>query len=108
MSRTGAHLKVRRYGTDTLGVELEGLRAKPEPIYFKVKFPGGEATVVRTADDDYWVHVTVDHDPAARPIAAFSDARLDFRGLHAGEGDLGDFGRDDLYHVAFRVTGRAS
>jgi len=54
---TGSHLKVKKFGTNTLGIELEGNPKKPEPDNFAVKFKGGEVQIVRTEDGDYWIHV---------------------------------------------------
>ena len=105
----GSHLKIKRQGDDAMGVTLHGDRKRPEPTYFRIAFPGGEVTVARTSDDGYWVHVsTVDcpvrADLEGLTLGAFAAARLDTRGQHTAEVDLGDFGRDDLYHVALKVS----
>ena len=67
----------------------------------------------RLKDNGYWVHVNVEdgHDAAPgsdRQLGVFADARLDRRSQHAGDVDLGDFGADDLNHVAFRIAPKSS
>jgi hypothetical protein len=96
-----------------LGVTLKGNPKSPEPTYFRVKLPGGEVCITRTKDNGYWVHVNVEdgHDAAPgsdRQLGVFADARLDRRSQHAGDVDLGDFGADDLNHVAFRIAPKSS
>lgn len=100
-------LKIVDFGTDVQGVELKGDRKNPEPMHFRVKFPGGDVEVVRTTDEDYWVHVrvnkpdhTVDTDD---PTGKIVDARLDILGKHASETKVGDFDNPKLYHLAVRV-----
>ena len=108
MAGNGAHLRIRSLGEEVLGVELEGNPAKPEPMHFRVMFPGGDVDVVRCADDTYWVHVRVDHpdhknnpeERSARLVAA----RLDVHGKPAHKADVGDFADPDLYHLAVRVA----
>ena len=69
------------------------------------------ASVVRTTDGEYWVHVHVsrpgaggypDKDVGGRIV----DARLDIVGRHASDSSLGDFNDPDLYHLAVRVARR--
>jgi hypothetical protein len=55
VAKTGQHLKIKPLGDAVLGVELEGRPAKPEPIHFRVIFPGGVVDVTRVAEGDYWV-----------------------------------------------------
>ena len=57
MPKTGSHLKIKAFGSATLGVELEGNPKKPEPDGFHIKFPGGEIYLARCTSGDYWVHV---------------------------------------------------
>jgi len=108
VAKTGEHLKIKPMGDAVLGVELEGRPEKPEPTHFRVTFPGGEIDVTRIGDGDYWVHVSAHHKghgnfyPDEIP-GCFVDARLDCLRKHAAEVKLGDFGREDLYHVALRL-----
>lgn len=105
--KTGSHLKIRPMGDSVLGVELEGNPKRPEPIHFRVVFPGGDVDVVRTTDGDYWVHVRTDI-PEHRidfegPTARIVNARLDIHGQSVSEVNIGDFNSPGLYHVAFRI-----
>jgi hypothetical protein len=104
----GEHLKVRRMGSDVLGVALLGDRRQPEPEAFRVTFPGGDVEITRTTADDYWIHVRVNHrgaglDPGAIE-ARIIDARLDLHGQHASDVDVGDFNSPALFHLALRVA----
>jgi hypothetical protein len=105
----GKHLKVQDMGTDVLGVKLEGGRRTPEPIHFRVMFPGGDVDIVQTIDDDYWIHIRVNHkddwgDPDRRPEAKVTDASLDLLDKPGSQVDVGDFNNPSLYHLAVRVT----
>lgn len=106
--RTGAHLKIQRRGDNALGVDLEGDPRKPEPIHFRVSFPGGDVDVVRCDNGDYWVHVHVERpgrtSDAEGPYAKLADARLDIEGRHTSDVNVGDFADPNLYHLAVRVT----
>ena len=67
-------------------------------------FPGGDVDVVRTADGDYWVHVRVSSgndvkEESAEVEGKLVDARLDVRGQHASESDVGDFENPGAYHL---------
>lgn len=104
---TGKHLRIKPMGDNVLGVKLEGDKSKPEPIHFRVCFPGGDVDIVRTSDNQYWVHVHVDkeadlHGPH-ETTGKIVDARLDIRGKHANETDCGDFNNPDLYHLAVKI-----
>lgn len=108
--RTGSHLKIKAMGDNVLGVELEGNQNRPEPIHFRVCFPGGDVDIVRTTDDDYWVHVRVNHEdhgmfnPGEDIPARIIDARLDLTNEHTANVNVGDFNNPNLYHLAIRVT----
>ena len=104
----GKHLKVVKFGTDHHGVRLEGNPDRPEPSHFSVKFPGGEITVTRTPDNEYWAHVHVMKKEAGYyvpgdPVGHIVDARLDIHGRHASECNAGDFADPNLYHLAVRI-----
>lgn len=107
---TGSHLKIEPWGTNSAGVRLLGDPRKPEHAEFNVAFPGGMASVVRTTDGEYWVHVHVSrpgaggYDPDKDVGGRIVDARLDIVGRHASDSNLGDFNDPDLYHLAVRVT----
>jgi hypothetical protein len=108
--RTGGNLRIQDFGENAMGVRLTGNPKSPEPIYFVVKFPGGDVSVVRTADGDNWVHVRVDRPggnewvPGEMVEGRILDARLDLLDKHASETDPGDFKSPSLYHAAVRVT----
>jgi len=108
--KTGAHLKIKNFGSHVLGVALEGDPRKPEPDEFRVSFPGGDVSVVRCEDGSYWAHVRVDHEQASmfKPDTdtphRIKDARLDIAGRHTSEVDTGEFGADGLYHLAVRIA----
>ena len=105
----GQHLKVQDMGTDVRGVKLKGDRRNPEPIHFRVMFPGGDVDIVRTTDDDYWIHIRVNHkddgaDPDRVLDAKITDARLDLLSKPVQQVDVGDFNDPSLYHLAVRIT----
>lgn len=106
--QTGKHLKIKSMGNAALGVELEGNPQKPEPIHFRVVLPFGDVDIVRTTDNDYWVHVRTDHPDDGwspdRNFGKFIDARIDLLSKHSSECDKGDFGHPDMYHMAFRIS----
>lgn len=107
--KTGTHFKVQEFSDAVMGVELFGDRKRPEPEYFRVRFPGGDVDLSRLDDGSYWVHLRVDRpDDGGDPyrehgFARIVDARLDVRGKHAAETNAGDFNHPGLYHVALRV-----
>jgi len=90
-----------------MGVQLEGNKAKPEPIHFRVMFPGGDVDIVRTTDGEYWVHVRrnrpEDVIAGGGKVGHITDARLDILGMHSAEANTGDFANPNLYHLAVRV-----
>ena len=79
---------------------------EPEPEEFYVHFPGGQIGIARCSDNTYWAHITTDDTaPSGENIQQQSnmvDARIDSRGLHASEMDIGDMARPDCYHVAVK------
>ena len=112
---TGSHLRIRKLSdTSTVfGLELEGNRSKPEPETFRVKFPGGDVDITRTTDNQYWVHVRVNHEghggfvPGEDMPARIVDARLDSINKATHEMNVGDFRDDGLYHLAVRIARKA-
>lgn len=106
----GKHLKVISMGSNVKGVKLRGDVDTPEDIHFRVMFPGGDVDIVRTTDNDYWIHVRVDHPEDGgnpeRPVqdARITDARLDLKNKATSQVDVGDFNSSELYHLAVRVT----
>jgi len=95
-------LKVVDFGTKVQGVTIRGDKRNPEPESFRVQFPGGDVDVVRTTDDEYWIHIRVDRDET--PRGRIVDARLDIKGKHASETKVGDFENPNLYHLAVRIA----
>lgn len=59
---------------------------KIEKAYTIIEFPGGGIEITRTSDNQYWVHVTVNHPEAlafdAKP-GQIVDARIDVHNDHA-------------------------
>jgi hypothetical protein len=106
MASTGSHLRIRSYGENVLGVILEGDSRKPEPIHFRVYFPGGDVDVVRCDNGENWIHIRVNrkgdgHDPD-RVFGRLVDARMDcLEKPH--HGDVGALAREDLWHLAVRI-----
>ena len=102
--RTGKHLKIESMGDAVLGVRLEGNPAKPEPIHFRVCFPGGDVDIVRCSDGSNWVHFRVNReDDMTGETGHLVDARIDAEGLPVGDKvEILDDPR--VYHVAFRVV----
>lgn len=106
---TGSHLKIVPMGTKVLGVRLTGNPAKPEPIHFRVMFPGGDVDIVRNGKGDNWIHVRVDKEgygmfmPGEDIPASIVDARLDCMNESTSNLSVGDFNRPDLYHLAVRI-----
>lgn len=107
---TGSHLKIEPWGTNAVGVRLLGDSKRPEHAEFNVAFPGGEVSIVRTTDGDYWAHVHVSrpgvggYDPDEDQRGRIVDARLDILGRHTSDVNVGDFNDPDLYHLAVRVA----
>lgn len=102
-------LKVRDFGSKVQGVILRGDRNNPEPESFRVAFPGGDVDVVRTTDDQYWIHVRVNTAAQLKEdskviVGKLVDARLDVEGKHASEVNEGDFSDPGLYHLAVRIA----
>jgi hypothetical protein len=114
MAATGSHLKLQSMGDNVVGVHLEGNPRRPEPVHFRVCFPGGDIDLVRTTDGlGYWVHVRINHpergdrDPED-VMGQVSHARLDLLSKHTRDADVGDFGSPDLYHLAVLVKVRGA
>lgn len=110
--KTGSHLKIRPFGDNVLGVELEGNPRKPEPVSFRVKFPGGEVDIERCENGSYWVHTLINEPQTTvdrygpgevEDLARVSEARLHISGKHTSEVDFGDFENPGLYDVALHV-----
>lgn len=99
--KTGSHLKIKSMGDAVLGVTLEGNPHKPEPIYFRVQFPGGEVDIVRQDNGEYWVHLST--GKAEDRAGVITDARLDVTSKPVRDTNVGDFNNPGLYHVAMRV-----
>jgi len=102
MAATGKHLKVKKFGENTLGIDLEGNPNKPEPDNFAVKFRGGEVQIVRTEDNDYWIHVIAYSSDSSngercdnREIGAITDSRVNV--LPRSEGGM-------ISHIAVKVS----
>jgi hypothetical protein len=102
MPITGKHLKIMPMGEKAQGVVLEGNPQKPEPMHFRVCFPGGEVAITQCPKGHYWVHIDRDmRGKNGETEHEFKRARLDIQNKHANETDYGDFNNPNLYHVAF-------
>ena len=111
--KTGAHLKIRDFGSNAQGVQLFGDPKRPEHDEFRVVFPGGSVSVTRTTDGDYWVHTQVDHPESTHRYNGdglqdgfIVDGRVDVLDKHASETSCGDLDNHKAYHVAVRVSAR--
>jgi hypothetical protein len=107
-------LKITKFGESAEGIQLTGNPKNQEPIHCRIAFPGGDVEVVRATEGDpncdYWVHIRVNNKDAAMFVpgedveARIVDARLDQTDKHAADANIGDFGREQLYHLAVRVA----
>jgi hypothetical protein len=92
-------------------VRLKADIKTPEPESFRVAFPGGDVDVVRTSNNEFWVHVRVNKrgdgfdlsDGSGRDYGQILDARLDSIGKSSSEMSAGDFADPNLYHLAVRI-----
>lgn len=108
-------LKIVQFGNKCQGVRLRGDRRNPEPETVRIAFPTGEVELTRTTDNEYWVHVRVyDNDDLLTigedekiSVGRITDARLDIRGRHASETNVGDFENEKLFHLAVRVANKS-
>lgn len=104
-------LRIQKFGDKAEGIRLLCDSQRPEPDHTRIEFPGGHVEVTRAdnnSDCDLWVHVYVNHEQAAsfepeEDFARIVDARLDQTDKHASDANVGDFNRDQLYHLAVRV-----
>ena len=98
-----AKLKTTKNGDWTV-LTIEGDPAKPEAAHAgMIKFPGGNVNVVRTSDNEYWVHVCVNHPDGGFTIkgetitAELKSGRVDIM----GEGVKGL--NPNMDHLAFLI-----
>lgn len=104
--KTGSHLRIEEMGDNVLGVRLFGDPKKPEPIHFRICFPGGDLEIVRVSEgNEFWAHIRVNHpedgwDPD-RDFGKLVAARLDILGK--SRADKGDFENPGLYHLAVKI-----
>jgi hypothetical protein len=86
---------------------LEGNPKKPESAEHIIKFPGGSISVCRTANNEYWAHIEVNHGQVLEEIGVREskrgdvvDSRIDY--------DTGLIGEMPympvINHVAVRIT----
>lgn len=98
------------YNEKVTHVHLEGDPKKHrEPGEVWIHFPGGSIGVSRTTDNEYWAHMTVNSakevsNGYAKEIGQATDQRIDCTGIHVNDADLGSLTRDDLYHMAMKIT----
>ncbi len=107
-------MKLIRFGSERVGLKINGDHRKPEPETVSIEFPGGAVDVTRAKDGenaDYWVHLRVSNarhpnrfDGDGEQNAHVSDGRIDLFSKHASDCDAGDLEHPDLYHIAVRVT----
>ena len=89
-------------GSEVQFVELKGNPENPEPTHFRTKLPFGEVDIVRTMDNNYWVHVV--------------NKKTDSNGLEYQVGNIEKFridgnnqasihhGKIDGYHMAVLLS----
>ena len=64
-------------------INLEGNPSKPESAEHIITFPGGSISVMRTANNEYWAHIQVNHGQVLDDIPSQSkrgdvvDTRVD-------------------------------
>ena len=87
---------------DATTIIVEGDKRNPEPAYAIIKFPGGVVEVTRTANGDYWAHVSVPQDSGL----AIVDSRIDYAhaGYVASGGKIPPIPMaDHIQHIAIRL-----
>jgi hypothetical protein len=72
------HLKIQRFGSQAIGVRLEGNPKKPEPQHFRVYLPFGDVDITRTTDDEYWVHIRR-NEPSDVDVIRFKAVEGEFK-----------------------------
>ena len=95
-------------GTSVAICEVKGDKLNPEPEELRIRFPGGELSLVRCEDGAYWAHILRTDKAAAdglddAVLGRLTDARVDVRSKHASETDAGDFAHPETYHVAIKI-----
>jgi len=100
-------LKLTKYGSERIGLEITGKPKNREPEIVTVDFPGGQVEVTRAKDGedaDYWVHVKVHHPKNSMryPDDGYENGKVT---IH-GKGVVTETKLDDpeLHHLAIRVT----
>lgn len=74
-----------------------------EPWEVRIQCPFGAISIARTRDGEYWCHVAVARDNRENLYGQVIDARLDIRGKHTSDVDVGDFNDIQLEHLAVRL-----
>ena len=103
--KTGQHLKIKNFGDNVMGVELFGDKKRPEPATFLVKTPTGIVEISRCTDGSFWFHIATlkNNETGEKNQSHFIDARIDRINEHTSKVNLGDFGKDDVYHIAVKA-----
>jgi len=87
---------------------IEGKKdIQAEPVELHIHYPGGELSVTRCSNNDYWVHVDLtgnERDTANRVRRGrLVDARIDCTDVHVTKMDKGDLNNPTLHHFAVKI-----
>jgi len=90
-------LKLHSFGSDCEGIKLEG-----------ISFPGGDVEIVRTSDNQYWIHARVNHSGSTsyepeQPTARLLDGRIDLVSGYPTSEQQSAIQDSRIYHLALRV-----
>jgi hypothetical protein len=90
-------------------INLKGDPKNPESSEHIITFPGGSISVMRTSDNEYWAHITVNHGQVLDDIPSMSkrgdvvDTRVDHD--HPVSPNIVDIpNRETINRIAIRIA----